>query len=82
MSAVGKAQKYTDRTQHIHVSDPLHAITDHFLPALRQSRHSLGEPTILAPSWNPLFPLSRALRDMGVSVVGPRESLQTGAAFR
>ena len=26
MSAVGEARKHTERTQHIHVSDPLHAI--------------------------------------------------------
>ena len=71
MSAVGEARKYTERTQHIHVSDPLHAITDHFLPALVSLGIPLGEATILSPSWNPLFPLSRALRDMGVSVVGP-----------
>jgi DNA helicase-2/ATP-dependent DNA helicase PcrA len=31
----------------------------------------LGEATVLATSWNPLFPLSRALRDRGISVVGP-----------
>jgi len=71
MSAVGEARKYTERTQHIHASDPLHAITDHFLPALASLGIPLGEATILSPSWNPLFPLSRALRDMGVSVVGP-----------
>jgi len=71
MTAVGEARRYTERTQHIHVSHPLHAITDHFLPALASLGIPLGEAAILSPSWNPLFPLSRALRDRGVAVVGP-----------
>jgi DNA helicase-2/ATP-dependent DNA helicase PcrA len=71
MEAVGKARVHTERTQHIHVSDPLHAIIDYFFPALRSLRIPLGQATVLAPSWNALFPLSRALRDRGVSVVGP-----------
>ena len=71
MTAVGKARHYTERTQHIHVSQPLHAITDYFLPALESLGIPLGEAAILAPSWNPLFPLSKSLRDMGVAVVGP-----------
>ena len=40
MSAIGEARRYTEHTQHIHVSDPLHAITDNFLRP-RQPGHSL-----------------------------------------
>lgn len=71
MKAVGKARVYTEQTEHIHVSHPFHAMTDYFLPALDGLGIPLGDSTVLAPSWNVLFPLSRALRDRGISVVGP-----------
>ncbi len=71
MSAVGEARKYIEPTQHIHVSNPLDALTDYFLPAISSLGIPLGECAVLSPTWNPLFPLSRALRDMGISVVGP-----------
>jgi DNA helicase-2/ATP-dependent DNA helicase PcrA len=71
MTSVGTAKSYTEATRHIHTANPLIAIVDHFLPALADLEIPIGEATILAPSWAPLFPLSRALRDRGVSVVGP-----------
>jgi DNA helicase-2/ATP-dependent DNA helicase PcrA len=71
MKAVGDARIFKEATQHFVVADPLHAITDYFLPTIESLGIPLGEATVLAPSWNPLFPLSRQLRDMGVSVVGP-----------
>ena len=71
MNATGEARKYTEATQYLVVADPLHAITDYFLPALASLGIPIGEATVLAPSWNPLFPLSRQLRDRGISVVGP-----------
>ena len=71
MRSVGKAQIYRETPQYHVVSDPFHAITDHFLPALTGLGIPLGEATVLAPSWFPLFPLSRQLREYGVSVVGP-----------
>ena len=45
MSAVGKARVHTERTQHIHVSHPLHAITDYFLPTLNRLGIPLGKAT-------------------------------------
>jgi DNA helicase II / ATP-dependent DNA helicase PcrA len=46
-------------------------ITDSFLPALDALGIPLGEAAILAPTWFPLFPLGRRLREYGVSIVGP-----------
>jgi DNA helicase-2/ATP-dependent DNA helicase PcrA len=71
MRPVGPARVYTEPTRHILVADPLHAITDHFLPTVQALGIPLGEATVLAPSWNAIFPIARALRHFGVSVVGP-----------
>ena len=71
MQAVGRARQYTERTQHLHANQPLDAITDYFLPALTSLGIPFGEAAILSPTWQPLFPIARNLRDMGVSVFGP-----------
>ena len=47
------------------------AITEVFLPKLRDAGIALGDAAILAREWAPLFSLSRQLRDFGVPIVGP-----------
>lgn len=71
MTSVGHARFFTEAPQYHVVADPFHAITDFFLPMIQNLGIPVGEATILAPTWTPLFPLSRRLREFGVSVVGP-----------
>jgi DNA helicase-2/ATP-dependent DNA helicase PcrA len=71
MVAVGKARVYSDPTRHVVATTAIRGILDYFLPALRGLGIPHGDATVLSSSWTPLFPLARALRDQGISVVGP-----------
>jgi DNA helicase-2/ATP-dependent DNA helicase PcrA len=71
MHAVGRNRQRADAPEYFRVTDTLEAITDEFLPRLQELGIPLGEAAILAREWAPLFPISRALRDLGVPVVGP-----------
>jgi DNA helicase-2/ATP-dependent DNA helicase PcrA len=71
MTAVGKSKKYTEVPTLQHGRSTFEVIADYFLPALEEFNIPHGEAAILAPTWFPLFPLGRQLRDYGVTVVGP-----------
>lgn len=71
MAAVGKARKFTEEPTLQHGGSVFEVITDYFLPALDGLGIPLGDAAILAPTWYSLFPLSRRLREYGISVVGP-----------
>jgi DNA helicase II / ATP-dependent DNA helicase PcrA len=46
-------------------------IRELFLPLLADNDIALGEAAILSKDWASLFPISRALREFGVPIVGP-----------
>lgn len=71
MVALGQAKAFTEQPEWQHGASTFDVITDYFLPALEDMDIPLGEAAILAPTWFSLFPLSRRLREYGVSVVGP-----------
>ncbi|MEQ8739330.1 MAG: ATP-dependent helicase [Rhodospirillales bacterium] len=71
MYSAGQAEQYTGAIQYEHVASPVNAITDHFLPLLEGNAVSPGKTAILAPWWQHLVPVARALRDFGVPVFGP-----------
>lgn len=71
MTAVGEARKFTEEPAFRHGASTFEAITDYFLPALESLGIPVGDAAILAPTWYSLFPLSRRLREYGISVVGP-----------
>lgn len=71
MAAVGSAKTFTQKPEWRHGESAYDIITDYFLPALDALKIPLGESAILAPTWYPLFPLGRRLREYGVSIVGP-----------
>ncbi len=71
MSAVGPAASFTEKPTRQHGSSSFEVIMEQFLPLLEQLEIPLGESALLAPSWFPLFPLGRKLREAGVSIVGP-----------
>lgn len=71
MRAEGANKDCAIQPAYVHVTDPYDAISQHFLPALRQHGIEIGEATIIAPNWNMLFPLARRLRASGIPVVGP-----------
>jgi DNA helicase II / ATP-dependent DNA helicase PcrA len=63
MKAIGEARKFTEEPLWQHGRTAFEVITDYFLPALEGLGIPLGEAAILAPSWYPLFPLGRRLRE-------------------
>ncbi len=71
MTAVGAARKFTEEPAYRHGASPFEVITDYFLPAINGLGIPVGSAAILAPTWFSLFPLSRRLREYGISVVGP-----------
>lgn len=71
MTALGKARMYTEEPFWQEGSSAFEVITDYFLPALDDLDIPVGEAAILAPTWFSLFPLSRRLREYGISIVGP-----------
>jgi DNA helicase II / ATP-dependent DNA helicase PcrA len=71
MLAVGSARTFTLVPQWQHGRSAFEVITDYFLPALTERDIPVGAAAILSPSWFPLFPLGRRLREYGVSIVGP-----------
>ena len=71
MKALGRAEKYSNAPVWQDGNSAFEVITDYFLPALQRLEIPVGDATILAPTWYPLFPLGRRLREFGVSIVGP-----------
>jgi len=71
MIAVGPAKALTQLPEWRHGESAFEVITDYFLPALDALDIPIGDAAILAPTWFPLFPLGRRLREYGVSIVGP-----------
>ena len=71
MVALGPAKGYTEHPQWQHGRSPFEVITDYFLPSLQGLGIPYGSAAVLAPSWFPLFPLGKRLREYGVSIVGP-----------
>jgi ATP-dependent DNA helicase UvrD/PcrA len=71
MTAIGPAKTFTQKPEWRHGESAFDIITDYFLPTLDALDIPLGEAAILAPTWFPLFPLGRRLREYGVSIVGP-----------
>jgi DNA helicase-2/ATP-dependent DNA helicase PcrA len=71
MVASGKAKLFTEIPIWKHGTSSFNVITDYFLPIIEDLKIPLGDSAILAPTWYPLFPLGRRLREYGVSIVGP-----------
>jgi DNA helicase-2/ATP-dependent DNA helicase PcrA len=71
MIAVGPFSLTPHKPSWQHGESAFDVITDYFLPALEAREIPIGEAAILAPTWFPLFPLGRRLREYGVSIVGP-----------
>ena len=71
MEALGEARDFTEEPFWREGASPFEVITDYFLPALDDLDIPIGQAAILAPTWFSLFPLSRRLREYGVSIVGP-----------
>jgi DNA helicase-2/ATP-dependent DNA helicase PcrA len=71
MHSVGKAACYSDGPLYVHVSNPIIAVTDYFLPWVEKRNIQLGRCAVLAPWWTNLIPIARHLRELGVPVVGP-----------
>jgi DNA helicase II / ATP-dependent DNA helicase PcrA len=71
MIAVGPARAFAQKPEWRHGESVFDVLTDYFLPALDELDIPVGDAAILAPSWYPLFPLGRRLREYGVSIVGP-----------
>ncbi len=71
MHSAGDAAKLVAQVNYIHVTRPIDAITDQFLPALLDAAIPLGRAAILAPWWTHLIPVARALRELDVPVFGP-----------
>ncbi|MEM6819882.1 MAG: ATP-dependent helicase [Pseudomonadota bacterium] len=71
MLAVGPNQDIAVEPQYVHVDRAVNAITELFLPALSDQSIELGNSAVLAPWWQHLIPIARALRRRGVPVFGP-----------
>ncbi len=71
MHSEGKAKDFDAAVTYVHVSQPLNAITEHFLPMLQDEGIELGNAAVLAPWWTHLIPVARALREFDVPVFGP-----------
>src|SRR5262249_29211605 len=65
------AKKFSETPVLQHGTSAFEVIIDYFLPALDELCIPVGDAAILAPTWYPLFPLGRRLREYGVNVVGP-----------
>lgn len=71
MRAVGRAKGYLNEPFWREGNTAFEIITDYFLPCLEDLSIPFGEAAILAPTWYPLFPLGRQLRELGISIAGP-----------
>lgn len=71
MVAVGEFAEFPLDPRYIHAPTALEAITDHFLPMLAENNIELGKSAVLAPWWQHLIPIARALRGFDVPVFGP-----------
>lgn len=71
MIAVGTNANYKCDVHYFHYDNLYNAITDEFLPLLKEHKISYGKTAIISPSWTKLYPLGRRLREYGVPVVGP-----------
>ena len=71
MRAIGRAKVYSNEPIWRHGNTAFEIIMEYFLPCLEGLSIPFGQAAILAPTWYPLFPLGRQLREFGVSIVGP-----------
>jgi DNA helicase II / ATP-dependent DNA helicase PcrA len=71
MRSLGPSRIYSELPEYHNVPNYIDGIIDYFIPTLESLDISLGEATVLASSWSPLFPLARRLRNFGYPVVGP-----------
>lgn len=71
MTSEGKNKTCTEPVHLVKTASTFNALTDEFLPAIERMGLPLGRSAILAKSWAALYPISKALRDFGVKVVGP-----------
>lgn len=71
MHGVGPDRDYPFGPRYHHADTSLDAILDDFLPIVDGSAIPIGRAAVLAAQWMPLWHLSRALRNHGVSVIGP-----------
>jgi ATP-dependent DNA helicase UvrD/PcrA len=71
MRSVGPYRHFRIAPSLVQTSGTFEAITENFLPLLADTGIPLGEAAILAREWAPLLPLSRALREFGIPVIGP-----------
>jgi DNA helicase-2/ATP-dependent DNA helicase PcrA len=71
MRSVGTTRSIRIEPVLIQTGETIDAIREHFLPLLADHDIGFGEAAILSKDWASLFPLSRALREFDVPVVGP-----------
>lgn len=71
MQARGKAKHFPEKPFLSSSTSPILSIVNEFLPAVASAGIAYGETAILAPWWQHLFPIARALREAKFPVVGP-----------
>jgi len=71
MIAIGETADFSVEPKYVHSPTALEAVTDHFLPLLAEHNIDLGRAAVLAPWWQHLIPVARALRGFDVPVFGP-----------
>jgi DNA helicase-2/ATP-dependent DNA helicase PcrA len=71
MYAVGETADADIEPVYVHADTAFEAIRDSFLPSLKTLGIEYGEAAIIAPWWVKLWHLGKALREMGVPIVGP-----------
>ena len=71
MVSAGEARVYTEEPQYIGSGTTFATLSEEFLPRLAGLGIPFGEATILAKDWWTLRPIGRAMRELGVPVVGP-----------
>jgi DNA helicase-2/ATP-dependent DNA helicase PcrA len=71
MVALGAHRECPLEVEVFTVQSGLKALTEHFIPAVKEHGVSLGDCAILSPQWNELRSLGRSLSARGFAVVGP-----------
>lgn len=71
MQAAGEDKHYPQNPFLVQTRDTFDAIYNQFIPTISKLNIQLSEASVIAPSWNQIFPLARRLRDAGIPVVGP-----------
>ena len=71
MTATGDAAVYSDEPRYVHSDSSFDAITQDFLPWLQEVDIPIGKAAVFAPWWVRLYNLGRALRELGVPIMGP-----------